>query len=311
MYFIKNKGYKMIIAIDLGSNTFRLNLMQNLNGKYEIIDTFERIVGSARGLKRSGKISNEAKEDIFKAIAQAKEKFDFDKINHIAVATQAFRVASNADEIFKEIEQKFNVKFKIISGEAEAKLTFLGVKEALNGLGMDTKNSVFIDLGGGSSEISNGDNFKSFEFGIITFCDQFDNDISLMRKNVATTTKEAKEFLAKFDKKHIILTSGVPTTMAALKLGMGYDDYDKSRVNGYRLFKDDFDGLMCEILKFDNEKADKLLGKNRKMPMLGGMLLLKELLCNEKAELVVIDDGLREGVGVAYFNKSLDEILKF
>ena len=149
----------MVISIDLGSNTFRVALIRLAGEGFEILKTFERIVGSARGLKQSGLISDAAKQRIFEAIKEAKAEFDFKNTPCVAVATQAFRMAKNASEIFSQIKRNFGIDFKIISGEAEAKFTAIGVKNALVRLGFRDKKYAIIDLGGASTEIGDGQNF--------------------------------------------------------------------------------------------------------------------------------------------------------
>ena len=114
----------MVIAIDLGSNTFRVALIKKVQNGFSNEQIYEKIVGAARGLNESGKIGFEAKNRLFEAIAEAKSKFDFTKFKCVAVATEAFRVASNSEEIFSEIREKFGINFHIIDGQAEAKLTF-------------------------------------------------------------------------------------------------------------------------------------------------------------------------------------------
>ena len=151
----------MVIAIDLGSNTFLVALIKKGQNAFYNEQNYEKIVGAPRGLNESGKISLEAKNRLFEAIVEAKSKFDFTKFKCVAVATEAFRVASNSEEIFSEIREKFGIDFHIIDGQVEAKLTFLGVQNALRKLGINDKFSI-IDIGGASSEICDDVKFISF-----------------------------------------------------------------------------------------------------------------------------------------------------
>ncbi|AQW88005.1 exopolyphosphatase, Ppx/GppA family [Campylobacter pinnipediorum subsp. caledonicus] len=299
----------MIIGIDLGSNTLRIALIKHENGICFVEKSFEAIVGSARGLRENMLISDEAKERIFNALKLAKEEFDFSLFEHIAVATAAFRIAKNSDIIFKQIQELFGIKFQIISGDSEARYINLGVKNALNRLEIPNKNYVCIDLGGASSEISDGNTFRSFKFGIITFFEEF-KTIKDMSENVSSVVKQAKEFLSSFKKDFIVLTSGVATTMAALKLGIDYDDYDANLINGCSLDIQDFTDLKQMLIELCDDKADIVVGKNRKMLVVAGMILLKELLKDESVKIITIDDGLREGIVVAYFKREFDKILK-
>lgn len=297
----------MVIAIDLGSNTFRVALIKKVQNGFSNEQIYEKIVGAARGLNESGKIGFEAKNRLFEAIAEAKSKFDFTKFKCVAVATEAFRVASNSEEIFSEIRDKFGINFHIINGQAEAKLTFLGVQNALKKLGINDKFSI-IDIGGASSEIGEEEKFISFKFGIITFYERF-KMLDLMQENAKIYTKEAKEFLTSLDNRLIVLTSGVPTTIAALKLGLNYESYNPKKVSGYELKNDDLAWFVNELLKMDGKNADVAVGRSRKYPLIAGTLLLEELLSGQKAKFIVIDDGLREGVGAAYLQGIFQEII--
>ena len=297
----------MVIAIDLGSNTFRVALVKKEENGFSNEQIYENIVGAARGLNESGKIADESKNRLFEAITEAKNKFDFDKFKCAAVATEAFRVASNSEEIFSEIREKFGINFHIISGKAEAKLTFLGVQNAFKKLGINEKFSI-IDIGGASSEIGEDGNFMSFKFGIITFFEKF-KTLDLMQENAKIYTKDAREFLNSLKNKFIVLTSGVPTTIAALRLGLNYENYDPKKVNGYELRDDDLAWFVDELLKMDDKSADLAVGRNRKYPLITGTLLLEELLSGQEAKFLVIDDGLREGVGVAYMQGKFQEII--
>ncbi|WP_103617439.1 disulfide bond formation protein DsbA [Campylobacter concisus] len=298
----------MVIAIDLGSNTFRVALIKKVQNGFSNEQIYEKIVGAARGLNESGKIGLEAKNRLFEAIAEAKSKFDFTKFKCVAVATEAFRVASNSEEIFSEIREKFGINFHIIDGQAEAKLTFLGVQNALRKLGINDKFSI-IDIGGASSEIGEDGKFISFKFGIITFYERF-KTLDLIQENAKIYTKEAREFLTSLNNRLIVLTSGVPTTIAALKLGLkNYESYDPKKVSGYELKNDDLAWFVNELLKMDDRSADAAVGRSRKYPLIAGTLLLKELLNWQKAKFIVIDDGLREGVGAAYLQGIFQEII--
>ena len=92
----------MVIAIDLGSNTFRVALVKKEQNGFSNEQIYEKIVGAARGLNDSGKIADESKNMLFEAISEAKSKLDFDKFKCAAVATEAFRVASNSGKIFAD-----------------------------------------------------------------------------------------------------------------------------------------------------------------------------------------------------------------
>lgn len=289
----------MVSGIDLGSNTLRICVM---NESANIISSSEAIVGSARNLKQGSKLDSSAKERITTALYEFSKRYDLKTCK--AVATEAFRMASDSDEFFKEIEFKFGVKFELISGETEAKLTALAIKNRLKKLGISPKKALFVDLGGGSSEISFEDNFESFKFGIVTFFNEF-NTLEKMQENAHNMVQNATKFMKKFDFDKIILTSGVPTTLAALRLGMDYVSYNATKVNGINLSYHEIKEAINKISLLDANKAQKLLGKDRQMLVVGGCIILCAMLefCKDK-KFIVIDDGLREGVCLAQLQKA-------
>lgn len=298
---------KEVISIDLGSNTFRVALCYLNKDTMVVKNSFERIVGSARNISETKMIGNEAKSAIKSAIAELVDKFDTQNIDCFCVATQAFRYAKNADCFFNEILQEYNIKFNIISPVLEAKLSYLGIKNAMQKLDFKDEFS-FVDLGGASTEVGNGKKFHSFEVGIITFYEQ-NIKIDSMKTNAKLATSKIRDFLIELKPKTIALTSGIPTTIAALRLGKSWQTYNSQDINGYELLIDDFDILRDEILSMSNDKVDTLLGKGRKMPVIAGLFLLEEILKDIQAKMVVIDDGLREGVAIAALNNKFYNIL--
>lgn len=288
----------MIICIDLGSNTLRACLM---NEDLEVIKSYEKIVGSARNLSQKG-LSDDAMERIKSGLKEIKYVFDFDKFEHKAVATEAFRLANNANAFFDDVLAEFGIKFNIIDGQLEARLTKLGVQNRADKLGIDITNALLIDLGGASTEIGFKNEFKSFKFGIVKFCEEcLGGDLDSFKnyndfeKMAIKKTKEAREFMAKFKFDTILLTSGVPTSVAAIKLGLTYNSYDAKLINGLIINKTDMDATI-ELIK-TNPNIDELTGVSRAGLVLGGIWLLKSMLDSSKP-WIVIDDGLREGIAV-------------
>ncbi|MDA3054032.1 MULTISPECIES: Ppx/GppA phosphatase family protein [unclassified Campylobacter] len=325
----------MVLGFDLGSNTLRACVMKPAKTGFEIVKSSERIVGSARGLVANKPLQNDAKERILRALGEILEELsdliyernlDFENtcarnlgfentcaqnfknakfsLPYAAVATEAFRVASDSVEFFEKIYKEFCVKFSIIDGETETNLTRLGIENRLQFLGIMAQNAVSIDLGGASTEISSAEFGQSFKFGIVRFCNE--NPGILQNFNYTNfsqianeQTRSAREFLRSFGAGKIVLTSGVPTTISALKLGICAKDYDAGKINGSVLRFSDFAGAIGQILKFSKRKADEAMGENRAEVIVAGALLLEAILSDfsgSGADFIVVDDGLREGV---------------
>lgn len=300
------------LSIDLGSNTLRAAIFTNKNQTISKTKSIEFIVGSAKNLSQTGLIGDEAIGKIHESLKRVLSSFELDsfsKISYKAVATEAFRKALNSDKIFNDIFVKFGIKFKVISAKAEGKLSFLGIQEAVKSTGINSDDVAFIDLGGASTEIGDQSGIKSFDLGIITFYEQCDKTLLNVLKQSAQKTKLAKEYLKSINKKNIALTSGIPTTVAALRLGYTWQNYDAKSINGYVLDKEEFAKLGAEVLAMNDEQANIKLGTDRKMLVLTGLSILEAMLRDIDAKLIVIDDGLREGIAIAYFKDELEKII--
>ncbi|TQR31920.1 exopolyphosphatase [Campylobacter sp. MIT 99-7217] len=323
-----------MLGIDLGSNTLRAVLMDtNLN----ILQEDEFIISAAKNLNESGKIGTQAIEKLKNALKTMQEK-GYELRSAKAVATAAFRRASNSLEIFETLKKEFGICFEIIDAKTEAKLSILGMQNALLRLNFLEKNLAFCDLGGASCELSFGRNYESFDFGIITFYEKsrtLEQNLSnfnfkklLKKSNFLQKCKDkklklhfmiddkrlkdlafkafdevslAKKHLRKFKGKTIVLNSGVPTTLLALKQGIMYEDYQASFINGKCLVLNDFLKFGFKLWKMDKLYAKIAVGHNRKNYLSAGCFLFYALF--DKYKFVVVDEGLREGICVNEFNQ--------
>ncbi|EBF5699910.1 Ppx/GppA family phosphatase, partial [Campylobacter jejuni] len=152
-----------MLGIDLGSNTLRAVQMDE---KLNKLKEYEFVIGAAKNLNQSGEISKEAIQRLKNALSILAKEQDLSKAR--AVATAAFRKASNTNEIFAHLKEEFGIDFKLIDAKSEAKISVLGMQSGLRRLKI-WGEFAYCDLGGASCELSFRKSFKSFDFGIISF----------------------------------------------------------------------------------------------------------------------------------------------
>ncbi|STA74403.1 Ppx/GppA phosphatase [Campylobacter lari] len=309
----------------MGSNTLRAVLMDE---KFNKLKSEEFIIGAAKNMQNDI-ISDEAIERIFNALKILKEK-NYNLSQAKAVATAAFRKAKNTEFIFEKIQKEFKLNVKLIDAKTEAKLSILGMQERLKTLKLFRKDLNYCDLGGASCEISNDKFSKSYDFGIISFYERMHFKaikpsayVRFFKKypqNLARIKDEKLKIhlspypahlkqlaLKAFDLSKdlklkgnfFILNSGVPTTLCAYKQNIKYKDYLEESVNGKILKRKDFFDFALKIWNLEQEKAKIYLGENRKKYLIAGSMILFALF--NKQKLIVIDDGVREGVCIAHF----------
>lgn len=304
---------KELITIDLGSNSFRVLKFDCLN--FKILDEYHQVTGLADGLINSGLINKEAQNRVIEALKTASNKLNFDPKDAVCVTTAAMRKANNSKEVLEFLEKNSGAKFTIIDAEEEARLTLLAIKYALQREKLESKNFMVLDIGGGSTELSiNLDDkyfSKSFDFGIVTMTQKSLKNGNLF-EDLNQRKDEVKEFIDSLllDVRDFpfVATAGTPTTLAAIKIGMDYFNYDKDIINGMILdYKDLEDSL--NILKTKSiEETTKLVGKGRVEFMEVGTYIYKMFFdVLEKNNSVVLDDGLREGVAIDFALKALNK----
>ncbi|ACM93018.1 putative phosphatase [Nautilia profundicola AmH] len=296
-----------MIAIDLGSNTIRaIKYDCATNTK---IDEFERIVKTADKLVKTDGITDEAIERIINAINDMKQRFNISENEKIkAIATEALRAAKNKDYVIKKIKEATGIEFEIITPEDEANYTAIAVEKCLEKCGYDNYNHfLLVDIGGGSTEVTvkNKDSIlsESFRLGIVTITQRHKTPEAI-KIAIKKKMKDVKSF---FDfafntlrkPKIFVASSGTPTTIAALKLGMNYSNYDGSRVNGTKVTLEDLDYWAEKLMKMEMKKREELVGVGRGDLIISGIYIFKEIFKLAKyKECIVCDDGLREGVAI-------------
>ncbi len=294
-----------MVAIDLGSNTLRVIEYDCTSGVQTA--EFEKTVKTADGLARYGVINNDAVKRVISAIQEAQQQIDFSSSAVRAVTTEAVRRAENSEEVLSQIKKETGVHFDIISGEEEARLTLLAVKHRLSLLQDTSESFVLIDIGGGSTELifhyGNETISKSFPLGIVTIAqthETLENIEKVLDKEMAEMQRFCDHLYEKKGKVNtFVATAGTPTTVAAMKLGLNYETYDASKINGISLEIDELDFYLKKLLSMPFEEREIAVGTGRSDLIAAGILIYKQLfILLGFGSCIVIDDGLREGVAI-------------
>jgi len=143
-------------VLDVGSNTIHLQVMDAHPGARPTPATnFKTELRLIEHLNDSGEISSEGILLLHEAVKGAVEHAHESKTEEIlAFATSAIRDAKNGAEIIKNINLEFDIDLQIMSGDEEARMTFLAARRWL---GWSAGRLLVVDIGGGSLEIAIGD----------------------------------------------------------------------------------------------------------------------------------------------------------
>ena len=160
-------------AIDIGSNAIRLLIMSV--SPSDVTETYSKLLMIRFPLRLgqesfvSGKISDDNTKQLLRLMKAFKHLIKaYDVTQYRACATSAMRDAKNSKELVKEIMKETGLKIEIIDGMEESSI--ICESHFADKLNKDL-NYIFVDVGGGSTEISliaNGELVKSKSYNIGT-----------------------------------------------------------------------------------------------------------------------------------------------
>ena len=207
-----------------------------------------------------------------------------------AVMTEAMRKASNPDEVLDAAEKALWMRPRIISGEEEGKLTFRSVRE------WHGSDIVTIDIGGGSTELSNGETTFSIPVGALKMFKAMGPIPGPEYKKFVKETFKEVSFKG-MTKKQVYLIGGTGTALAMVYLDKPKFDY--KAIEGLELSINDLDAVTTRISNLSKELRAMLPGleNGRSDIIICGLFWLKSLLEKLRVESFKISTaGLRFGL---------------
>ncbi|MCG7276311.1 MULTISPECIES: Ppx/GppA phosphatase family protein [Corynebacterium] len=142
-------------VLDVGSNTVHLVAVDAATGgRPTPMSDWKTPLRLVEQLDKKGNIHEKGLKKLISAVGEANElgqKLGCDEF--MAFATSAVRSAPNSAEVLDEVEKQTGVRLEILSGEEEARLTFLAVRRWY---GWSAGRITNLDIGGGSLELSTG-----------------------------------------------------------------------------------------------------------------------------------------------------------
>lgn len=231
-----------VAAIDCGTNSIRL-LIAEPDGSGGLNDLQRRleVVRLGQGVDASGEFHPDALRRTFAAVdeyAELIKKADVpvDKVHF--VATSASRDVQNRDSFFAGVRERLGVVPDVISGETEARLSFIG---ALSRVAPEGEPVLVMDIGGGSTELitgsANGDmkSAVSLDIGSVRVTERFLKQHPIADDDLERAIAYVDDLLADsgVDFASIgtwIGVAGTVTTLAGVYLEL--EHYDRERVHG-------------------------------------------------------------------------------
>jgi exopolyphosphatase/guanosine-5'-triphosphate,3'-diphosphate pyrophosphatase len=304
-------GTSPLAVLDLGTNNCRLLVASfDARGNLRVVDSFSRIVRLGEGVEASGALSQAAMDRTIAALKICADRIRRARAGKVrCIATQAARLARNADVLVARARTETGLELEVISADQEAELVALGCAPLL---GDDYKGALVFDIGGGSTEIirlarRDGGVEKRFAaslpLGVVTLSERsplngradYDRLAAELTARFAALTDAMPDFDPAAE--HLLGTSGTVTTLAAIALGL--PRYIRARVDASWHRTQTLTDVAERLSGMDVGALARVgsIGADRADLMLPGCALFTGICRVWPSRMLrVADRGLREGM---------------
>jgi exopolyphosphatase/guanosine-5'-triphosphate,3'-diphosphate pyrophosphatase len=294
-------GYELIAAVDLGSNSFRLQVGRIVANQIYPLDGLKEAVRLAAGLTPDKRLDAAAQQRGIDALSRFGERLrDFDQGAVRAVATNTLRVAKNAEAFLEKAEAALGFPIEVIAGREEARLIYLGVAHTL--ANPQTRQLV-VDIGGGSTEFIIGQNIdpirlESLYMGCVSFSLRFFPegrvDKRSFREAELAARRELQAIVHGFRETgwdEAIGSSGTAKAIVDLLELNGFSDHGLTREGLEKLRNELLHAGEASRLKLQGLRADRIL------VLPGGLAIMSAVFKEFGLERMAFSEGaLRLGV---------------
>lgn len=294
-----------VAAIDVGTNSTRLLVAESNVGGFRSLDRRMTITRLGQGVDRSRVLAPEALQRTLATIADYAAACGEYGVEILRVTgTSAVRDARNRDEFFKGVVTLTGAEPELLSGDAEARVTFLG---AVSDLPWDGA-ALVVDIGGGSTELIYGtaapERLVSLDVGCVRLFEKYllsdppaAEELAGLRTEARGEIERAARELAVPAGTRAVGVAGTLTQLATLKAGVPVYDPD---VNHHAVLSHgDVRSLARRLgsLPYEQRKRVKGLEPGRvDVIVAGAEILIQAMEAFDLAEILVSERDILDGL---------------
>jgi exopolyphosphatase / guanosine-5'-triphosphate,3'-diphosphate pyrophosphatase len=290
----------LFAAIDLGSNSFRLEIGQLEAGHLRRVEYLKETVRQGNGLDAERNLSEAAMQRGWDCLARFAERIAGFKPSQVrAVATQTLREARNRELFLTKAKDILGFPIEVITGREEARLIYLGVSHLLP---HSPERRLVVDIGGRSTELILGQNeqaetLESYRVGSVAWSMKYFPDGQWTNSAFKAAEIAAKAVL---DEAQIIYPRhgwdtcyGSSGTVGAVADVLSLAGWPEGLIT-----RDGLDWLKEKLLKAQKLEHLRLEGvKDDRRPVIGGGLAVLRAVFDllQINEMVAAQGALRHG----------------
>ena len=293
--------FDSLAAVDLGSNSFHLQVGRVVDGQIYLLDSLREPVRLGGGLTRDRRIDRATQLRALEALARFGERLRGFPAGAVrAVGTNTLRVAKNAPQFLDDAREALGFPIEVIFGREEARLIYLGVSHSLP---LAPHRRLVFDVGGGSTEFVIGTGYEpelmeSLPMGCVSYSMRFFPEGRIeksgMKKAELAASNEIERIARDFRRagwKEAVASSGTAKALAAV---LAQNGWGKGEISA-----DGLDRLRAQVIKAgDVDRLDDLGVRDDRAPILpGGLAIMVAAFAELGLEAVqVSESALRQGV---------------
>jgi exopolyphosphatase / guanosine-5'-triphosphate,3'-diphosphate pyrophosphatase len=277
-----------VAVVDIGTNSTRLLVAEVGDDGLSELQRESIVTRLGEGVDATGALGDEPQARVFAALDQYAEAIERHGADiRTAVMTSAVRDASNGAQFADAVRERYGLEGKTLSGDEEARLTFLGATAAR---GDDPAALLVIDIGGGSTELVVGargevDFHVSTQVGVVRHSERHlhsDPPTADELDALATDARGVIEAQVPAEVRSraagAVAVAGTATSCASIDLEL--DPYDPERVEGHRLTRGRIEELRDRLAALPLAERRDVTGldPNRAPTIVAGTVVLLQVL---------------------------------
>jgi len=279
-----------VAVVDIGSNSTRL-LIADVDGG-RVSDELARRSAVTRlgaGVDADGRLRDDAMERVYATLEQYSAEIEAQGCDQrLAVLTSAVRDSANGAQFADTVRSRFGFTPHVLSGDQEARLTFLGATSERDP--SDLTPTLVFDIGGGSTELVIGSGAEvgfhvSTQAGVVRQTERHIHDDPPRRSEMDELAADVREILTAAVPEHrraavsrAVAVAGTATSLAAIAQQL--DPYDPTRVHGYALDAEECDRILDRIAAMPLARRRQVAGlhPDRAPTIIAGGIIFRAVL---------------------------------
>jgi exopolyphosphatase/guanosine-5'-triphosphate,3'-diphosphate pyrophosphatase len=279
-----------IAVVDIGTNSTRL-LVCAREGE-RIVEELERrstVTRLGAGVDADGRLAQEAMDRVYATLDEYRGLIERHDVHAaVAVLTSAVRDAANGAEFAATVKDRYGVEPNVLSGDEEARLTFLGATSERDP--DDQTPTVVVDIGGGSTEVVVGRGREatfhvSNQAGVVRQTERHIHQDPPTEEELEETRQDVREILRRGVPEaqrsvveRAIAVAGTATSLGAIAQEL--EPYDPEKVHGYRLSLSECEEILQRLASIPLEERRQVPGlhPDRAPTIVAGVIILVETL---------------------------------